>query len=685
MKKFTLLMSALMLAAGAFADVPEDAIILAVGNPIARDHGKYLAVTAEGRLITTNTIDNNSLWVKGYDEINWDLTLSNVGVQGYLYQGNQQRNITLSPTPVPLAQVDSEVLPGACGFSTKLDAKPNEHVFLNALNTDGDNETGGVGIWNLDEGSSFYMLDYDPNETEEQVAAKVTDLYNLDKAKVTAMQAVNPYLNASYYGRKVGDGALINIDWAETAEEVQQAQHSAMQSAVQYAERSLSDGSTLFNVRMQQTVSYTGNENTPFERVQSPDLNGLWVAEFVKAENEDETTDITVDDYTFKSFYLRNTVSGKYIGKTKNAGGAIVAADSKEEAGTLNLVIGSTGFELVINNNGNDNQYLNVSDNGTDSKLTIWTQANDAGAFFEFNELPVYTQGVLPTFVGVGETENDELRTLTAIDVCLPVGATPTGVGTIAVVLNEFAEDYTYVKTEIASWTGEDLLKLTSEVKTIESIGTEAQVYTLTFPETITKVGAYVTSASPYMFSLTADESTTFINSFAKTIEVSEPKSTAPITVTPAAGKVESISVIAIDPDSDGYWGVGESTGYVTVTFNGELATDTDGNELRIDADTMMFDYDAFDYNTSEGSGWEIPVDFTAEGKYVLTIPAGFFENMDEGINEETIVEWTIGEQSGIKEITSLKINGRAYDLNGRQVANPAHGLFIINGKKVIK
>ena len=38
----------------------------------------------------------------------------------------------------------------------------------------------------------------------------------------------------------------------------------------------------------------------------------------------------------------------------------------------------------------------------------------------------------------------------------------------------------------------------------------------------------------------------------------------------------------------------------------------------------------------------------------------------------------------GIKTLTSDKENGAIYDLQGRRVATPAKGLYIVNGKKVM-
>lgn len=687
MKKFTLLMSALMLAAGAVAQVPEGKFIIATGGATAREHGKYMAVTAEGRLITTNTIDNNALWEGGYND-DFDQTISNVGVKGYLYEGSGARSITLSATPKAVAVMESLVLPGAYGITTNREANPTDNYdFLNALNTDSGAESGGIGIQGVEEGSSFFLLAYDPNETEEQIAAKVTDLYNTAKAKGTAIEEVNKYMNASWGGRKYGEGAMYEINYAETEEELAEAVKKAKQAAVTYAERSLTDGATMFNVRTGQVITYTGVEANPVERTQAASIQSLWVAEPVEGDP------IEVDGFSFKSFYLRNAANGKYIAKTLNSAYALGSVDTKDEAGTMNLVMGNTGFEIVVNNNGSDKQYLNVSSLEGDTKLTIWAYDNDGGAFFEFNQLPTFESTVLPMVKGLGEIDETtgSFKMINAVEIYVPVGAQATGVGNVA--LKVYNEDWTLSTVDM--WSSEAIAGMTPETKTVEypvyneatgeveTATVEAHAYTLITNNYITNPGSYIVSVAPYAFSLTTDAGTTFSPEVSGNLRIDEPATPTELIVTPEAGTVESITTITIDPDGVGGWMVGANVGNITVTFNGEIANAADGTPLDLNGDAIAV-YDAFDTINWTGGGWEIPVNFTAPGKYVLTIPAGFFDSMN-GVNEETIVEWIIDDKSGIKEITSKTINGRAYDLKGRAVANPVRGLFIINGKKVIK
>ena len=42
------------------------------------------------------------------------------------------------------------------------------------------------------------------------------------------------------------------------------------------------------------------------------------------------------------------------------------------------------------------------------------------------------------------------------------------------------------------------------------------------------------------------------------------------------------------------------------------------------------------------------------------------------------------GDVTGIDGITPAATNGAVYDLSGRRVEKPAHGLYIVNGRKVL-
>lgn len=672
-----------------------EAMVLAVGGAGARNKGKYMAVTDEGRLITTNTLSDNAVWERGWDDETGNETFSNLGVKGYLYQGNQSRNITLSPTPVPVAVVESEVLIGAFGFTTNLDATPADYTFLNALNTSTADENGGIGIWNLDEGSSFFALPYDPSVTAEAIDQQVTELYDLGKIKAAGLPVLKKYMNASWAGRTYGDDALYDVENAETSEEYEEAYRAAMQAAVSFAEMSMVEGFVLKNTRMNQPINYVNDPAKPFQRQAAMNLNSLWTAQTVE-ETE------TVDGYEFHSFTLRNNASGLFMGKVSGNSKAMPSADDAETAATMRLVIGNNGFEIIQTNSGVDNAYVNVSTNEAYPELTIWTYANDGGAFFTFDQLPVFDPEEVVTVEGVGEiVESDwakEYKSLTAVRVCVPVGSTTTGNGEIVMTKTDYDEFYNEETVTISKWPVAALADITPEIIKIGVISmdpdtwdwvtdsVDVQAYTLILRDEITEAGHYTVTVGQYAFALTKDGTETFSPAFENHLYIAAEPTLATIVVTPEAGTVEEIPVITIDPEGVQEWGINWSSASganITVTFNGEIAKDTDGNLLDLDGDALA-PYDAFDMETWTGGGWEIPVNFTEPGEYVLTIPEAFFENNDGEINEETVVEWTIDDKDGIREITAIKVNGKAYDLTGRPVANPGRGIYIINGVKTL-
>ena len=50
-------------------------------------------------------------------------------------------------------------------------------------------------------------------------------------------------------------------------------------------------------------------------------------------------------------------------------------------------------------------------------------------------------------------------------------------------------------------------------------------------------------------------------------------------------------------------------------------------------------------------------------------------------------VSLTLGSLSGIKDVENTKVPGATsyYNLSGQRVQNPSKGIFIVNGKKVLK
>ena len=62
-------------------------------------------------------------------------------------------------------------------------------------------------------------------------------------------------------------------------------------------------------------------------------------------------------------------------------------------------------------------------------------------------------------------------------------------------------------------------------------------------------------------------------------------------------------------------------------------------------------------------------------GKAYLNVPAGA---------SRSFIDINPGEQDGIESVNVNAAEDNIYDLQGRQVAQPQKGLYIVNGKKVV-
>ena len=68
-----------------------------------------------------------------------------------------------------------------------------------------------------------------------------------------------------------------------------------------------------------------------------------------------------------------------------------------------------------------------------------------------------------------------------------------------------------------------------------------------------------------------------------------------------------------------------------------------------------------------------------------------YYTSTKSGSNSNRLMQFNIvfgkneqGDQTGIKQIETVKEDGNVYDLQGRRVENPTKGLYIVNGKKVM-
>ncbi|MDE5659502.1 MAG: hypothetical protein K2I28_01275 [Muribaculaceae bacterium] len=652
--------------------------VFAIGDNARRHLGKYLAATADGTVTTTNTFDDNAVW-----DIVWGEEgecIANLGVGGYLYERTDD-GVKLSATKLPINMVDSKVLPGAFGLTTNMEATASDYDFINALNTG-----SGVTFWTLDAGSSFFMIEYDRSMTAEEIDAMVENKIAIS----SAIGEASKYMNSSVMGRKHGDTNLYAIENCGTAEEVEKAKVAAIKAAIDYAERTMKAGFVLKNTRTGQYINNVDNAEKPLVREASTGLNSLWYADFVA---DGATTQ--VGGYEFKTFVLRNAATGKYVGKCPGNSKVTPVADAEADAAQMMLVLGNSGFEIMQTNSGVADAYINVSTNDLAPELTIWTYANDGGAFFTFEEMPVMdSSSAWVDFEGeytIDENMGSKLFTsISGVNIMLPADAELVGDGSVSLVRRVF-DPNTYVMTKepVYTWTNEMLKAAEPEVRTVErsyfdmnsftyvTENVSALVFSLALPEAIVSPGDYGAETDPYLFQGTVDGASTLTGVLSSAITIEAVPMA--VKVTPETGIVESITSIGIDTAADG-----ESHGWVTadgmfgtlcVTFNEEYASDVNGNTIDLNGAQL----NAYAAET----GWEIPVNFTEPGLYALYIPAGFLTDSEGNISGETFVEWLIEEKDGILEVTSVKVNGNAvYDLQGRRVNKTGRGIYIIDGVK---
>lgn len=681
-----------------------EAMVIAVGGESARARGKYMAVTAEGRLITTNTLNENAVWEKGYDEELEAEVITNLAVKGYLYEGNASRNITLSATPKPISLVASEKIIGAYGITTDMEADASTSgAFLNALNTSANGEDGGIGTWNLDAGSSFFTLAWDPSVTAADIDSQVDELIPLGMAKVTAIAEVSKYMNVSAWGRNYGESDIIAVENAETAEELAENKAMAIQQAINYAESTMAEGFVLKSSRTNMFVSQVENVQKPIVQTGNADLNSIWYAVEVNAPEA-----VAEGEYAFKTFVLRNGLTNKYVGKCSQYSGVTPVADDEASAATLTLELGERGFVIrEINSSIAGNAYLNVSDNPDAPELTVWVDANDDGAYFTFDEMPTLSdEQAWVSFVG--ETVPNEYMggvdytSLSAIEICLPAeeAAKATGNGEIVVYKLDYdPETYQSIRTDIATIAGTTLKDAKPELRKVgrtyrdnftwEMItdSVMAATFTVQLPETVTEPGSVYVDVDKFMFKVPVDGADVLSGAMSNSVEVVTPPVLMPVAVTPNAGDVESLSAIVIDPNGTQGWyapDLATAEGNLTVTFDGAIASDAEGRPIDVTG-AEMERYYVFDEAAEIFGGWHINVNFTEAGTYKLTIPEGFLMDQEHNSNELTEVEWVIKEQDGIAEISEVKVNGKViYDLSGRRVNKATRGLYVVDGVKTL-
>ena len=151
-------------------------------------------------------------------------------------------------------------------------------------------------------------------------------------------------------------------------------------------------------------------------------------------------------------------------------------------------------------------------------------------------------------------------------------------------------------------------------------------------------------------------------------------------------------------PGNHNGWDISNSTPFTVVEKNKTYSLGVDLTDVTVDDDVWLFklgvnnsqwigfyqvtlDAPAYVVEAMENSNFE--VDLSEAGKRQFTITATWAggKSAEEG--------WTIKIEEGITNgVNVLKVNNAdnaVYDLQGRRVLNPTKGLYIVNGRKVIR
>ena len=91
-----------------------------------------------------------------------------------------------------------------------------------------------------------------------------------------------------------------------------------------------------------------------------------------------------------------------------------------------------------------------------------------------------------------------------------------------------------------------------------------------------------------------------------------------------------------------------------------------------------------FSYTFKAAKGATINVIFNYDGAQTADIAVGIV-NADAVLEYVLNDDWTFSVGTGIQGIETVKADGRIYNLAGQRVSKPTRGLYIVNGKNVIK
>lgn len=387
------------------------------------------------------------------------------------------------------------------------------------------------------------------------------------------------------------------------------------------------------------------------------------------------------------AFYIQNVKTGLYVAAPTSVGAPIAATDDKEQAGLFVLKCTQDVIAVADDATGlfvtfDDVKGMTLSETPEMVKvdqLNTWEKEADYSISAEF-----------PGAVSQGwQKVVDEINVL---KIAVSTEATLSGVGGITLT----TYDKAWNEVVLLSLNPEALTGMTPEkgegyntewiAGEETDVPFEANVYYIALREKITAPGEYNLMVEEGTFVVNTPEGQLFSPEAYASVSIlgnENEDGFAPV-VTPAAGDVEQLDKIVIEPlaDTEGILSINWSSAFESkiILASGESII-AEWDKDQIDAANTR---DIDDYNAPDKYELNLETPVIENGEYVLTIQEGIFEDDFGNLNGLTEVTYTVKNDN--VQITDITVNGKSviYDLQGRRINGNARGIVITNGKKVL-